>query len=78
MPISFIAFDAEMERDFVREDLGPIFEQAGFPPSNFNILVLDHNRPLAKDWANTVFSDPGASRYVTGIGVHWLVGGQMG
>lgn len=60
-----------MERDFVREDLGPIMEEGGFPPGDFNIMVLDHNRPLARDWADTVFSDSAAARYVAGLAVHW-------
>lgn len=47
-------------------DLGPIMAEGGFPPEKFNIMVLDHNRPLAETWADTVFSDPAASRYVAG------------
>ena len=61
-PWNVCGFNATMERDFVKTDLGPIFEQGGYPPETFNIMSLDHNRPLAEDWANTVYSDPAASR----------------
>jgi glucosylceramidase len=67
-----------MERDFAKRDLGPIFEEGGFPPERFHIFALDHNRPLAKDWANTVFSDPDASRYVAGLALHWYFYGTAG
>ncbi len=55
-------FTAEMERDFVKTDLGPILEQGGYPPESFTIMALDHNRPLAEDWANVIFTDSEASR----------------
>lgn len=67
-----------MERDFAKMDLGPIMEEAGFGPDNFKIMALDHNRPLAEDWAQTVFSDPGSSKYIAGLGVHWYFYGTAG
>jgi len=77
-PWNTCGFNAEMERDFVKTDLGPILEQAGYTPDNFAILALDHNRPLAEDWANVVFSDPEASKYIKGLGVHWYFYGTAG
>lgn len=59
-------------------DLGPIMEEGGFGPDNFNIMVLDHNRPLAEDWANVVFSDAEATKYVKGLAVHWYFYGTAG
>jgi len=77
-PWNTCGFNAEMERDFAKMDLGPIMEAGGFPPSSFNIMVLDHNRPLALDWAQTVFSDADASKYVAGLAVHWYFYGTAG
>jgi glucosylceramidase len=77
-PWNTCGFNAEMERDFAKMDLGPILADGGFPPESFNIMVLDHNRPLAEDWANVVFSDAEASRYVKGLAVHWYFYGTAG
>lgn len=77
-PWNTCGFNAEMERDFAKLDLGPIMEEGGFAPGNFSIMVLDHNRPLALDWAITVFSDAEASRYVAGLAVHWYFYGTAG
>ncbi|CAL8123450.1 unnamed protein product [Orchesella dallaii] len=77
-PWNTCGFNAEMERDFVKNDLGPIMEEGGFGPDNFNIMVLDHNRPLAEDWANVVFSDNDATKYVKGLAVHWYFYGTAG
>lgn len=77
-PWNTCGFNAEMERDFAKLDLGPIFESAGFPPETFHILGLDHNRPLAKDWADTIFNDTVASRYFAGLALHWYFYGDAG
>jgi len=77
-PWNTCGFNAQMERDFVKTDLGPILEAGGFTPENFHIMALDHNRPLATDWANVVYSDAAASRYIKGLGVHWYFYGSAG
>lgn len=77
-PWNTCGFNAEMERDFAKLDLGPVFEAAGFPPKSFHILALDHNRPLAKDWADVVLNDTVASRYVAGLALHWYFYGTAG
>ena len=62
-------YTAEEERDFLKNNLGPAFDKAGF--SNKNIVVWDHNRDLISHRANTIFDDPEASKYAWGIGFHW-------
>lgn len=62
-------YSAEEERDFLKNNLGPTFERAGF--SDKNIVVWDHNRDLISHRANTIFEDPEASKYAWGIGFHW-------
>lgn len=62
-------YTAEEERDFLKNYLGPTLERAGM--ADKNIVVWDHNRDLITDRANTIFEDPGASKYAWGIGFHW-------
>ncbi|UII23165.1 glycoside hydrolase family 30 protein [Fulvivirga ligni] len=62
-------FNAEDERDFVKNYLGPTLEKAGM--SDKKLIVWDHNRDLIYQRAMTMFNDPEASKYVWGIGFHW-------
>ena len=62
-------YSAEEERDFLKENLGPAFDRAGF--GDKNIVVWDHNRDLISHRANTIFEDPEAAKYAWGIGFHW-------
>ncbi|MEM9410131.1 MAG: glycoside hydrolase family 30 beta sandwich domain-containing protein, partial [Planctomycetota bacterium] len=62
-------YNAEEERDFVRDYLGPIMEKAGLGEKK--IIVWDHNRDLITHRANTILSDPEAAKYVWGVGFHW-------
>ena len=62
-------YSAEEERDFLKNHLGPIMENAGFGEKN--IVVWDHNRDLITNRANTIFKDPDAAKYAWGIGFHW-------
>ena len=62
-------YTAEEERDFLKNNLGPTFEKAGF--SDKNIVVWDHNRDLISHRANTIFEDEEAAKYAWGIGFHW-------
>lgn len=62
-------YSAEEERDFLKFYLGPTMHREGL--GNKKIIVWDHNRDLIGDRANTIFSDPEASKYAWGIGYHW-------
>ena len=62
-------YTAEEERDFLKNNLGPAFDRAGY--GGKNIVVWDHNRDLISHRANTIFEDPEASKYAWGIGFHW-------
>ena len=62
-------YTAEEERDFLKNFLGPTFENAGH--GDKNIVVWDHNRDLISHRANTIFDDPEALKYAWGIGFHW-------
>ena len=62
-------YTAEEEKDFLKNYLGPTFENEGLKDKN--IVVWDHNRDLISHRANTIFDDPEASKYTWGIGFHW-------
>ena len=62
-------YTAEEERDFLKNHLGPVMEEAGY--GDKNIVVWDHNRDLITNRANTIFDDPEAAKYAWGIGFHW-------
>ena len=62
-------YTATEERDFLKNYLGPVMEREGL--GDKNIIVWDHNRDLINNRANTIFSDPEASKYAWGLGFHW-------
>ena len=62
-------FTAEEERDFLKNFLGPTLKNEGL--GDKKIIVWDHNRDLINHRANTIFSDPEASKYAWGLGFHW-------
>jgi glucosylceramidase len=64
-------YSAEEERDFVRDHLGPALAKAGL--GHVKIIIWDHNRDQLVHRASVVYSDPEASRYVWGSGMHWYV-----
>lgn len=70
-------YSAQQERDFLKDYLGPTMKRQGL--GDKKIIVWDHNRDLITQRADTILSDPEASKYVWGIGFHWYevwAGGQ--
>jgi glucosylceramidase len=55
-------------RDFIRDHLGPAFAKAGLETE---IWLGTINSDDYNEYANTVLSDPGAAKYVRGIGYQW-------
>ncbi|MGC4021775.1 MAG: glycoside hydrolase family 30 protein [Cyclobacteriaceae bacterium] len=72
-------YTAEDERDFVKNFLGPTLKKDGL--SDCKLIAWDHNRDMMYQRAQTLFSDPVASKYIWGIGFHWYEdwsgGGQV-
>jgi len=62
-------YQAEDERDFLKNHLGPVMVEEGL--SEVNIIVWDHNRDLIVQRAQAIFDDPDAAQYAWGIGFHW-------
>ncbi|WP_431216548.1 glycoside hydrolase family 30 protein [Puia sp. P3] len=71
-------YTAEEQRDFIKKYLGPSLEKAGM--GGKKLICWDHNRDLLYQQASTILEDPGAAKYVWGIGFHWYetwTGGPM-
>lgn len=62
-------FSAENERDFVKNNLGPVFARSGLKDKK--IIVWDHNRDLMYQQASVIFADKEAAKYIYGLGYHW-------
>jgi glucosylceramidase len=65
-------FSPTEERDFVRDHLGPAFQEHGLAAKN--IVIWDHNRDHLFERAKAVYDDPEAAKYVWGTGFHWYDG----
>jgi glucosylceramidase len=63
-------FTPEEMTDFVKEFLGPHFEQNGL--DSVKILGYDQNRgEELEKWANMMYKDEASSKYFDGMAVHW-------
>lgn len=65
-------FTAQEEMEYVRDYLGPVLEEEGL--GHVKIIVWDHNKEILLERADIIFSDPDASGYISGIGMHWYTG----
>jgi glucosylceramidase len=62
-------FTAEMQRDFIKYNLGPALRQNGF--QDVSIMILDDQRFMLPSWAKTVLHDAEVQKYVSHIAVHF-------
>lgn len=62
---------ADEQADFLGKHLGP--ELSSTHP-DVGIFVFDHNKDHVYNWTKTIFSDPEASKYATGVAYHWYSG----
>ncbi|XP_799203.3 lysosomal acid glucosylceramidase [Strongylocentrotus purpuratus] len=62
-------FTPEMERDFIKLDLGPALHANGF--GDLELMMLDEQRYELPGWPEVVLTDADARSYVSGIGIHW-------
>ena len=75
-PTSYEAmhFTPETEQDYIKQYLGP---QISKDHPNVSILIYDHNKDHVVEWAETIYSDPDAAKYLWGTAVHWYSGDQF-
>lgn len=64
-------YTAEMERDFVKNYLGPTLAQAGMRDKK--LLVWDHNRDILLERITPIYKDKKAADFVWGTAFHWYV-----
>jgi glucosylceramidase len=62
-------YSAEMERDYIKNYLGPTLENQGM--GDKKLIAWDHNRDLVYQTASTILNDKEAAKYIWGIGYHW-------
>ena len=65
-------YNAEEEAAFVRDHMGPVFEEEGL--SDVEIYVWDHNKEIVFERARAIFADEDAAKYITGVAFHWYTG----
>lgn len=71
-------YNAEDERDFIKNYLGPTLYENGMEDKK--LIAWDHNRDLMYNRSKIILNDPAAAKYVWGIGYHWYetwTGGEM-
>ena len=61
------------ERDFIRDYLGPALKRSHL--QKVKIMAWDHNRDDMVEYADVMYSDPAASRYIWGTAYHWYSDG---
>eukprot|EP00808_Paulinella_micropora_P016713 g62067.t1 len=64
-------WDPWTQRDFIKKYLGP---QLAKDHPDVKILAFDHNKDHLAVWAEAMYSDPEAAKYVHGLGFHWYSG----
>lgn len=65
------SYEAEQERDFIKNHLGPTIQKSLFPDTK--IIIWDHNRDILVERAASILSDPETAKYVWGTGNHWYL-----
>ncbi len=68
---------ATEERDFIKMNLGPTLEKAGYYSNKFKIMIFDDLANNLESWADTILSDKEAAKYVSGIAYHWYSNHKM-
>ena len=63
------------QRDFIRNYLGPTLKRAHL--HNVKIMAWDHNRDDMVEYADVIYADPVASRYIWGTAYHWYSDGAL-
>jgi len=67
-----LGFTPETQRDFIKLNLGPTLEKAGYGPTNLSLIIFDgEKRADVEKWSRTIIGDKEAEKYVSGIAFHW-------
>ncbi|XP_054165560.1 putative glucosylceramidase 4 isoform X2 [Oppia nitens] len=66
-----LGFSPELQRDFIKQDLGPILAKHGYGVDKLKLMINDDQRPTVSHWARVILSDKKAAKYVSGSAFHW-------
>lgn len=66
-PFNSLAMDGPIQRDFIKKDLGPLFQQHGHGKDKLKILAYDHNIDKVEEFASAILQDPVAANYTYGM-----------
>ncbi|CAG2170493.1 unnamed protein product, partial [Oppiella nova] len=66
-----LGFSPELQRDFIKLDLGPTLAKAGYGIDKLKVMINDDQRPTVSEWARVILSDKKAAKYVSGSAFHW-------
>ncbi|KAK5974806.1 Glucosylceramidase, partial [Trichostrongylus colubriformis] len=69
-------FSAPMQRDFVKVTLGPMLKRNNVT-KELKVMTLDDNRFALPSWADIIFNDSEAAKYVDGVAIHWYLDGLI-
>ena len=67
-----------MMREWIKLDLGPALQRAGYGKDKIKLMMLDDNTDMLEYFAGTVLSNHEADRYVDGIAIHWYQNNRVG
>ncbi len=66
-----LGFTPETQRDFIKMDLGPILEKAGYGLNTTDLMIFDDQRTQILHWAEIILKDKDAAKYISGTAFHW-------
>ncbi|XP_015911186.2 lysosomal acid glucosylceramidase [Parasteatoda tepidariorum] len=66
-----MCFPPDKQRDFLKLNLGPTLQKAGFGPNNLKLMIMDDARGLLPRWADIIMKDKEAAQFVSGVAFHW-------
>ena len=66
-----LGFNASLERDFVKLDLGPMLHDNGYTNDKLKLMIYDDQLPNLVNFNDIVLSDVDAAKYVSGVAFHW-------
>ncbi|XP_037561777.2 lysosomal acid glucosylceramidase-like [Dermacentor silvarum] len=65
-----LGFTAQTQKEFIKLDMGPALDMAGYGADNLQLLIFDDSNASLPQWSNAVLTDPEAAEYVRGVAVH--------
>jgi glucosylceramidase len=68
-----MGFTKEIQKEFIKKDLGPTLQAAGYGADKLQVMIFDDQRDVVHEWAQYIMGDKDAAKYVHGTAFHWYV-----